>query len=74
MLMSISEETTALIFLDLELEHHFINRKLVIQSQHIFQANPTPAYFILLLLVNYYYYSKVKVSHVATDGLLVSMS
>jgi hypothetical protein len=49
--MSISEETTTIIFLDLELVHHFINRKLVIQSQYIFQAKPTPAYFTLLLLV-----------------------
>jgi hypothetical protein len=48
---SILEKTTTLIFLDLELVHHFIDRKLVIQSQYIFQANPTPANFILLLLV-----------------------
>jgi hypothetical protein len=31
-LMSICEKTTALIFLDLELVHHCIGRKLVIQS------------------------------------------
>jgi hypothetical protein len=52
--MSICEKTITLIFLDLELVHHFINRKLVIQSQYIFKANPTPANFILLLLVTGY--------------------
>jgi hypothetical protein len=51
MSMSICQKTTTLIFLDLKLVHHFLNRKLVIQSQYIFQANPTPANFILLLLV-----------------------
>jgi hypothetical protein len=44
----ICEKTTTLIILDLELVHHFIDRKLVIQSLYIFQANPTLAHFILV--------------------------
>jgi hypothetical protein len=41
-------KTITLIFLDLELVHHFIDRKLVMKSQCIFQANPTKANFILV--------------------------
>jgi hypothetical protein len=46
--MSICKKTATLIFLDLELVHCFIHRKLVIQSQYMFQVNPTPAHFILV--------------------------
>jgi hypothetical protein len=49
--MSICEKTPTLIFLDLQLVQHFVNRKLVTQSQYISQANPTAANFILHLLV-----------------------
>jgi sucrose-6-phosphate hydrolase SacC (GH32 family) len=40
MSMSLCEETTTQIFLDVDLVHHFINRKLVVQSQYIFKAKP----------------------------------
>jgi hypothetical protein len=78
MSMSICEKTTTLIFLYLELVHHFINRKLVIQSQYIFQANPTPANFILLLLVTGHALSTTtstsRSSYIAIDGQLASSS
>jgi hypothetical protein len=45
--MSICEKTSTIIFLDLELVHHFINRKLVIQSHFITQTNPTLAQYNL---------------------------
>jgi hypothetical protein len=44
----ICEKTATLIFLDFKLVHHFIDRKLVIQSLYIFQANPTLTHFILV--------------------------
>jgi hypothetical protein len=39
--MSICGKTTTLIFLDLELVHHFIDRKLVVQSSKPIQHQPT---------------------------------
>jgi hypothetical protein len=78
MSMSICEKTTSLIFLYLELVHHFINRKLVIQSQYTFQASPTPANFILLLFVTGHVLSTTtstsRSSYIATDGQSASSS